>query len=119
MVTFLDQTWQDVQDARARSEAAGQRLTAADLESAVVQAAVSRVRPLMMTMFADVVGLLPIMWGTGTGSEVMRRVAAPMWGGMLSVIVLTLILIPAIFAVVKKFSIRRSAKTNSVDLRPA
>ena len=49
----------------------------------------------------------------------MRRVAAPMWGGMLSVIVLTLILVPAIFAVAKKFSIRRNARTNSVDLRPS
>ena len=119
MVTFLDQTWQDMQDARARSDAAGQRLTAADLDNAVVQAAVSRVRALVMTMSADVVGLLPIMWGTGTGSEVMRRVAAPMWGGMVSVMVLTLILVPAIFAVVKKFSIRRSARTNSVDPQPA
>ena len=104
MLSFLDQAWQEV---RARREAAGERVSAADLSESVVQTGLLRVRPIMMTMFADIVGLIPIMWATGTGSEVMRRVAAPMWGGMLSVIVLTLILIPAVFAVVKGFAIRR------------
>ena len=104
MLSFLDQAWQEV---RARREAAGARVSAKDLRETVVQTGLLRVRPIMMTMFADIVGLIPIMWATGTGSEVMRRVAAPMWGGMLSVIVLTLILIPAVFAVVKGFAIRR------------
>ncbi len=105
MLAFLNQNWQEV---CAPREAAGERLAAGDMENAVVLAAVARVRPLVMTMFADVVGLLPIMWGTGTGSEVMRRVAAPMWGGMVSAMVLTLILVPAIFVVAKEFGIRRT-----------
>jgi Cu(I)/Ag(I) efflux system membrane protein CusA/SilA len=62
----------------------------------------------MMTVVAIMAGLLPIMWGSGTGSEVMRRIAAPMVGGMISATILTLIVIPAIYAVVKEFSIRRS-----------
>ena len=104
MLSFLDQAWQEV---RARRQAAGERVSAADLSESVVQTGLLRVRPIMLTMFADIVGLIPIMWSTGTGSEVMRRVAAPMWGGMLSTIVLTLILIPAVFAVVKGSAIRR------------
>ena len=67
-----------------------------------------RVRPLMMTVFAIIAGLLPIMWGTGTGSEVMRRIAAPMVGGMISATILTLIVIPAIYALVKEFTISRA-----------
>jgi len=66
-----------------------------------------RVRPIMMTVAAIIGGLLPIMWGSGTGSEVMRRIAAPMVGGMVSVTVLALIVIPAIYAVVKEVAIRR------------
>jgi Cu(I)/Ag(I) efflux system membrane protein CusA/SilA len=105
MLAFLNQNWEEV---CAPREAAGERLAAGDMENAVVLASVARVRPLVMTMFADVVGLLPIMWGTGTGSEVMRRVAAPMWGGMVSAMVLTLILVPAIFVVAKEYGIRHN-----------
>ncbi|MBL8246575.1 MAG: efflux RND transporter permease subunit, partial [Rhodanobacteraceae bacterium] len=68
---------------------------------AIVEGAVERVRPKMMTVSAIIAGLLPIMWSTGTGSEVMRRIAAPMVGGMLSSTVLTLVVIPAVYAVVK------------------
>ena len=63
----------------------------------------------MMTVVAIMAGLLPIMWGSGTGSEVMRRIAAPMVGGMISSTLLTLIVIPAIYALVKEFSINRGA----------
>ena len=56
----------------------------------------------MMTVVAIMAGLLPIMWSTGTGSEVMRRIAAPMVGGMVSSTVLTLIVIPAVYALVKQ-----------------
>ena len=66
-----------------------------------MEGAVERVRPKMMTVCAIVAGLLPILWSTGTGSEVMQRIAVPMIGGMLSSTVLTLIVIPAIYAVVK------------------
>jgi len=65
--------------------------------------AVERMRPKMMTVVAIMAGLLPIMWGTGTGSEVMSRIAAPMVGGMISSTVLTLAVIPAIYALVKQW----------------
>jgi len=60
---------------------------------------VLRVRPIMMTVAAIIAGLLPIMLGGGTGSEVMRRIAAPMVGGMVSATILTLIVIPALFLI--------------------
>lgn len=118
MVSFLDQTWEDtVRDLRGRSDAAARQVAAVDLKDAVVRAATSRVRPLMMTMFADLIGLLPIMWSTGTGAQVMRRVAEPMWGDMLLVMVLTLILIPAIFVVVKQSSVDRAGRQDTVFSR--
>jgi Cu(I)/Ag(I) efflux system membrane protein CusA/SilA len=75
-----------------------------------MEGAVERVRPKMMTVVAIMAGLLPIMWGTGTGSEVMRRIAAPMVGGMISSTVLTLVVIPAIYALVKGWGLRRRAR---------
>jgi Cu(I)/Ag(I) efflux system membrane protein CusA/SilA len=92
---------------RERRDAAGERLSAGDLFEAVIQGALLRVRPIMMTVFAIIAGLLPIMWSTGTGSEVMRRIAAPMVGGMVSATILTLMVIPAIYAVVKGWSLER------------
>ncbi|WP_454727799.1 efflux RND transporter permease subunit [Cupriavidus ulmosensis] len=79
-----------------------------DLSDAVMQGAVYRVRPLIMTVAAITAGLLPIMWGSGTGSEVMRRIAAPMIGGMVSATILTLMVIPALYALVKEFGLRRT-----------
>jgi Cu(I)/Ag(I) efflux system membrane protein CusA/SilA len=76
----------------------------ADIEQAVIEGALMRVRPIMMTVAAIVAGLLPIMLGGGTGSEVMRRIAAPMVGGMLSATLLTLVVIPALFLVWKENS---------------
>ena len=67
----------------------------------MIEGAVERVRPKMMTVVAIMAGLLPIMWSTGAGSEVMRRIAAPMVGGMVSSTVLTLLVIPAIYLLVK------------------
>jgi Cu(I)/Ag(I) efflux system membrane protein CusA/SilA len=83
---------------------AGEPLKPADLYAAVMEGAVERVRPKMMTVVAIMAGLLPIMWSTGTGSEVMRRIAVPMVGGMVSSTVLTLIVIPAIYALVKEWT---------------
>ncbi len=88
-------------------QAAGETLTRDDLRDAIVEGALMRVRPIMMTVAAIIGGLLPIMWGSGTGSEVMRRIAAPMVGGMVSVTVLALIVIPAIYAVVKGYLMQR------------
>ena len=72
-----------------------------------MEGAVERVRPKMMTVVAIMAGLLPIMWSTGTGSEIMQRIAVPMIGGMVSSTLLTLIVIPAIFGLVKGFGLPR------------
>ncbi|MGD2081357.1 MAG: efflux RND transporter permease subunit [Chromatiales bacterium] len=97
MLVYLNQ-------ALKRHAVAGERVhhpTLADLREAVVEGALMRVRPIMMTVAAIIAGLLPIMLGGGTGSEVMRRIAAPMVGGMVSATVLTLVVIPAVFLVWK------------------
>ena len=74
---------------------------------AVAESAVERVRPKLMTVVAIMAGLLPIMWSRGAGSEVMSRIAAPMLGGMISSTILTLAVIPAIYALVKEWRLRR------------
>jgi Cu(I)/Ag(I) efflux system membrane protein CusA/SilA len=106
MLIYLDQSLEAI---RARRGSEGKAITLADLYEAVMEGAVERVRPKMMTVVAIMAGLLPIMWGTGTGSEVMRRIAAPMVGGMISSTLLTLIVIPAIYALVKQYTIRSAA----------
>jgi len=98
MLIYLDRAWQDI---RASCVAEGRSLTGDDLHAAIMQGAVERVRPKMMTVVAIMAGLLPIMWGTGTGSEVMSRIAAPMIGGMISSTILTLVVIPVLYALVK------------------
>jgi len=103
MLVYLNQSYE-----RLRSEAAkdGRTFSKEDVREAVMQGAGLRVRPIMMTVMAIVVGLVPIMVGAGTGSEVMQRIAGPMIGGMLSTLVLTLLVIPAIFFVWKQRSIK-------------
>jgi Cu(I)/Ag(I) efflux system membrane protein CusA/SilA len=97
MVMYLKHAWAEH---RARAEAAGRSPTRADLREAIVDGALLRLRPKLMTVITIIVGLLPIMWGTGTGSEVMRRIAAPMVGGMVSATVLTLVIIPSLYLIV-------------------
>jgi Cu(I)/Ag(I) efflux system membrane protein CusA/SilA len=104
MLIYLDQAWANIKDNR-RGE--GQVPTVADLYDAVMAGAVGRVRPKVMTVVAIMAGLLPIMWSHGTGSEVMSRIAAPMIGGMISSTVLTLGVIPAIYALVKGWRLKR------------
>ena len=104
MLIYLDHAWEAV---KARCRATGATPNAADLYAAVMEGAVERVRPKMMTVVAIMAGLLPIMWGTGTGSEVMSRIAAPMVGGMVSSTVLTLAVIPAIYALVKQWRLNK------------
>ncbi len=99
MLIYLEKAWQEVQAACA---AEGRAADAADLQHAIMHGAVERVRPKMMTVVAIMAGLLPILWSSGTGSEVMRRIAAPMVGGMLSSAVLTLLVIPVIYALLKQ-----------------
>ena len=98
MLIYLDHALKEVKAERA---AQGEPFTKADLHRAIMLGAVERVRPKMMTVVAIMAGLLPILWSTGTGSEVMQRIAVPMIGGMVSSTVLTLIVIPAIYALVK------------------
>jgi Cu(I)/Ag(I) efflux system membrane protein CusA/SilA len=84
-------------------------LNGGDLAVAVINGALMRVRPIMMTVAAIIAGLLPIMLGSGTGSEVMRRIAAPMVGGMISATLLTLALIPAVFLLWQRYRLKRSS----------
>jgi Cu(I)/Ag(I) efflux system membrane protein CusA/SilA len=99
MLIYLDHAW-------AARQKSGVTVRLADLYSAVMEGAVERVRPKMMTVTAIMAGLLPIMWSTGAGSEVMRRIAAPMVGGMVSSTLLTLLVIPAIYAWLKGRDLR-------------
>ena len=109
MLIYLDHAYQEL---KLKVEAQGKILTIADLYKAVMDGAVERVRPKMMTVVAIMAGLLPIMWGNGTGSEVMRRIAAPMVGGMVSSTLLTLIVIPAIYALIKQISLEKRGVSN-------
>jgi len=104
MLIYLDHALEAL--ARKRHEQ-GLHLSSDDLHDAIVEGAVERVRPKMMTVVAIMAGLLPIMWSTGTGSEVMRRIAAPMVGGMVSSTVLTLVVIPVIYALIKRRRLSR------------
>jgi len=103
MLIYLDHAWEAVQ---AKCREAGRAPNVDDLYAAIMEGAVERVRPKMMTVVAIMAGLLPILWGTGTGSEVMSHIAAPMVGGMISSTVLTLAVIPAIYALVKQWRLR-------------
>ncbi|HEX6308436.1 MAG TPA: CusA/CzcA family heavy metal efflux RND transporter, partial [Longimicrobiales bacterium] len=102
MLIYLDHAW----DARVR---AGQR-SAGDLYDAIMEGAVERVRPKMMTVTAIIAGLLPILFGHGTGASVMKRIAAPMVGGMVSSTVLTLIVIPAVYSLWKEWELARARR---------
>jgi len=91
MIVYLDEAYEE----RRKS---GMMKTLADLHEAVSEGAVQRVRPKMMTVTAIIAGLLPIMWSHGTGADVMKRIAAPMVGGMVTSTILTLCIIPAVYS---------------------
>jgi len=94
MLVFLDMSWrQRVQ----KAEAEGRKPTRTELIDAIIEGGALRVRPKVMTASAIIVGLLPVLLGTGTGSEVMSRIAAPMVGGMVSALFLTLLVLPAVY----------------------
>jgi Cu(I)/Ag(I) efflux system membrane protein CusA/SilA len=103
MLVYLNLALQHQQQAADHAQRA---MTTADVRNAVIEGALLRVRPIMMTVAAIIAGLLPIMLGSGTGSEVMRRIAAPMVGGMVSATLLTLVVIPAVFLIWKQQGIR-------------
>lgn len=102
MLIYLDQAWKD-------RLSRGQMTSLKDLYEAIIAGAVDRVRPKMMTVMAIMAGLLPILWGHGTGSQVMKRIAAPMVGGMVSSTILTLVVIPVIYYLWKSQVLKRQA----------
>jgi Cu(I)/Ag(I) efflux system membrane protein CusA/SilA len=104
MLIYLDHAWA----ARRERGAAG----LPDLYAAIVEGAVDRVRPKLMTVTAIIAGLLPILWGHGTGASVMKRIAAPMVGGMISSTILTLVVIPAIYSLWQEWAVRREAESS-------
>jgi copper/silver efflux system protein len=104
MLIYLDRA---LKDRSRRAEAEGRAFASGDLNAAIMEGAVERVRPKMMTVAAITAGLLPIMWSHGTGSEVMQRIAVPMIGGMVSSTLLTLIVIPAVYAIVNRRAVAR------------
>src|SRR5258708_1619855 len=98
MLIYLDQAFTAMVEERHK---AARPFTERDLYGAIIEGAVERVRPKMMTVSAIMAGLLPILWSSGTGSEVMQRIAVPMIGGMISSTILTLLVIPAIYSIAK------------------
>ncbi|PSW06693.1 efflux RND transporter permease subunit [Photobacterium lipolyticum] len=101
MLVYLNQAWHyKLLDVKEKD----QQVTANDLTEAIKEGAGLRVRPVLMTVITVIVGLVPIMYGSGTGSEVMQRIAAPMIGGMVSALLLTLVVLPAVFKLWKETS---------------
>ena len=99
-------------DGRKRRAAEdGRALDDSDIIDAVREGTLLRVRPILMTVATIVVGLIPIMIGSGTGSEVMRRIAAPMVGGVVSATLLTLIVLPAVFLLKARWQLRRQVRS--------
>ncbi|WP_024605597.1 MULTISPECIES: efflux RND transporter permease subunit [unclassified Pseudoalteromonas] len=99
MLVYLNQAYQEK---CIEAEQADKPLSLVQLQQAIIEGAGLRVRPVMMTVATIIIGLLPVLYGTGTGSEVMSRIAAPMVGGMGSAIVLTLLVIPAVYLLWRK-----------------
>jgi len=100
MLVYLDEAF----ERRVRED---RMTTRQDLYEAIVEGAARRVRPVMMTVSAIIGGLLPIMWTTGTGADVMKRIAAPMIGGMVTATVLTLLVIPLLYALWRWREVKR------------
>jgi Cu(I)/Ag(I) efflux system membrane protein CusA/SilA len=113
MLIYLEQAMAEL---RGEREAEGRRFTRADLHEAIMLGAVERVRPKMMTVIAITAGLVPILWSTGTGSEVMQRIAVPMIGGMVSSTVLTLVVIPAVYGLIKGWRLPRSISSEETAI---
>ncbi|MFT6909951.1 MAG: Cu(I)/Ag(I) efflux system membrane protein CusA/SilA [Oleiphilaceae bacterium] len=103
MLVYLNHAYQEI---KTQAETEARQLTQDDLKEAVMQGAGLRLRPIMMTVLATIIGLVPIMFGSGTGSDVMQRIAGPMIGGMTSTLVLTLLVLPVIFYVWKSRALK-------------
>jgi len=110
MLIYLDHALADLQDERLKQR---RPFTRSDLYSAIMTGAVERVRPKMMTVVAIMAGLIPILWSTGAGSEVMQRIAVPMIGGMVSSTILTLVVIPAVYGLVKSYGLPKAGSVEN------
>jgi Cu(I)/Ag(I) efflux system membrane protein CusA/SilA len=108
MLIYLDEAFHDRRER-------GVMRDAADVAAAVREGALGRLRPKIMTVTAIMAGLAPILWSRGTGADVMKRIAAPMVGGMISATVLTLVVIPAIYLVWRRFQVAREAEAVAVE----
>ena len=108
MLLYLDQAFE-----KWRKE--GRMRTIAELREAITEGAVKRIRPKMMTVMAILVGLLPIMWSQGAGADVMKRIAAPMIGGVISSFLLELMVYPAIYEVWRGWQLRRTIKPEAIS----
>ena len=113
MLIYLDQALNEVKAECARQ---GRAFTRKDLNHAIMLGAVERVRPKMMTVTALMACLLPNLWNTGTGSELMQRIAVPMIGGMVSSTVLTLVVIPAVYSLVKGWRLPKPAARKGPEI---
>jgi len=91
--------------AHGKAAKEGRLRNAPELEEAIVEGAAKRIRPKLMTVSADMIGLMPVLWATGTGSDVMKRIAAPLVGGLVTSFLLELTVYPAIFALWKRRSL--------------
>lgn len=102
MLVYLNQAWNDLLE---RVQSGSTELNTSSITEAVKQGALLRVRPVLMTAISDLAGLLPVLYSTGTGAEIMSRLAAPLVGGMITAIALTLLIIPCVFALWKLRSV--------------
>jgi Cu(I)/Ag(I) efflux system membrane protein CusA/SilA len=109
MVVYLDQAWKD-------GLANGTIASVESLITAATEAGSKRVRPLLMTVMTNILGLLPILIDDGVGADVAKRIAAPMWGGLVSLTLLTLLVVPAVYVVWRSFSLRRISINAPADL---
>ena len=111
MLVYLDESYQ-------RRQTEGRMSSPADLQDAIIEGAVDRVRPKLMTVSTTLIGLLPVMWGTESGSEVMKRIAAPMVGGLVSSTILTLVIIPVVYDIWKRLVLYRRPRRRVRALAP-
>jgi Cu(I)/Ag(I) efflux system membrane protein CusA/SilA len=108
MIVYLDEAYE-------RRKREGRMNSVKDLYDAVMEGSAQRLRPMLMTVSANILGLMPVMWSTGTGADIMKRIAAPLIGGLTSSIILTLVVLPAIYVLWKSNVEMRRQKSKLAD----
>jgi Cu(I)/Ag(I) efflux system membrane protein CusA/SilA len=103
MVVYLDQAWKEGLES-------GSIASVDSLIAAATEAGSKRVRPLLMTVMTNILGLLPILIDDGVGADVAKRIAAPMWGGLVSLTLLTLLVVPAVYVIWRTFALRKISR---------